>query len=214
MVNTDSRRAASDEYNLTRDYFSYEISKGDLDWRSSQVDSVLSSFEEAKKVMSAQAIHEIHKYLKAGRWINDAPSASRHPAYKHIKGQSSGPKRGVRLLYYPHFFVLHAIFPPSESLRIVCEEFGRHWDLQVDVHEPFYPRLQDTEREMELIMGKNPRPRGQVGRSSRSQFSTALFPVTHGGNSETEDQKDSIQVATDTAHNPPASTCQCPRYPS
>ncbi|KAG9502308.1 hypothetical protein J7337_005135 [Fusarium musae] len=199
MENNDPHRAASDESNLDQHYFSYEISKGDRDWRSSQVDSVLSSFEEAKKVMSAQAIQEIHKYLISGRWIHDAPSASRHPAYKHIKGQSSGPNRGVPRLYYPYFFVLHAIFPPSESLRIVCEEVGRHWGLQVDLYKPFYPRLQDTEREMELIMGKNPHPRGQVERPSQSQYSSAAFTLTHDGNSEMEDQKDSIQVAVDTA---------------
>ncbi|KAF5544442.1 hypothetical protein FMEXI_6555 [Fusarium mexicanum] len=198
MENNDSRPASRDEYNLNRDYFPYEISAGDPDLRSSQVDSVLSSFEEAKKVMSAQAIHEIHRYLKAGRWIHDAPSTSRHPAYKHIKGQSSGPNRGVPRFYYPYFFVLHAIFPPSESLRTVCEDMGRYWGLRVSVYEPFYPRLQDSEREMDLIMGKGPHARRQVVRPPQSQYSPAVFTPTQDGSLEIEDQKDSIQVATDT----------------
>ncbi|KAF4436337.1 hypothetical protein FACUT_6501 [Fusarium acutatum] len=199
MENNDSLGVTSDEYNLSRNYFSREISTGNSQWRSSQVDSALSSFEEAKKVISAQAIHEIHKYLKSGRWIHDALTASRHPAYKTMKGHSGGNSKGVPLFYYPYFFVLQAIFPPSDPLSIVCEDIGRHWGLRVSVYEPFYPRLQDSEKEMVLTMGKSPRPQRQVEHPSQSQYSPALFTPTQDGNPEMEDQKDSIQVATDTA---------------
>ncbi|KAF5564923.1 hypothetical protein FNAPI_1891 [Fusarium napiforme] len=199
MESNDSGPAASDPYYLDRNYFSREISKGNSQWRSSQVDSVLSSFGEAKKAMSAQAIHEIHKYLISGRWIHDALTAIRHPAYKTLRGHSGGTSKGASLLYYPYFFVLQAIFPPSDALRIVCEEISRHWGLRVSVYEPFYPRLQDSEREMALMMGKIPCPERQVERPSQSQYTPALFTPTQDGNTEMEDQKDSIQVATDTA---------------
>ncbi|KAF5693069.1 hypothetical protein FDENT_2329 [Fusarium denticulatum] len=201
MENNDSSPAASDEYNLNRNHFSREISTGNSQWRSSQVDSVLSSFEDAKKVMSAQAIHEIHNYLKTGRWIHDALTASRHPAYKSMKGHSGG-HRGAPLLYYPYFFILRAIFPPSDSLASLCEDVSRYWGLRVNVRDPFYPRLQDSEKEMDLIMGKVSHPQTQVERPSQSRYSPALFTPTHGDNSEMEDQKDSVQVATDTAPIP------------
>ncbi|KAF5577761.1 hypothetical protein FPCIR_11919 [Fusarium pseudocircinatum] len=199
MKNNDSCPAASDPYSLNRNYFSCEISKGNSQWRSSQVDSVLSSFEEAKKVMSARAIHEIHTYLISGRWIHDALTASRHPAYKTMRGHSGGNSKGVPLLYYPYFFVLQAIFPPSDTLGIICEDLSRHWGVRVSVYERFYPRLQDSEREMVLMTGKVPCPQRQVERPSQSQYTPALFTPAQDGNPEMEDQKDSIQVATDTA---------------
>ncbi|KAF5561159.1 hypothetical protein FPHYL_6347 [Fusarium phyllophilum] len=199
MEDNDSSPAASDEYNLNHGDFSREITTGHSQWRSSQVDSVLASFEEAKKVMSAQAIHEIHNYLKSGRWIHDALTASRHPAYKTMKGHSGGNSKGKLLFYYPYFFVLQAIFPPSDPLSIVCEDMSRYWGLRVNVHDPFYPRLQDSKREMDLIMGKIPHLRTQVERPSLNQSSNTVFTPTHDGNSEMEDQEGSIQVVTDIA---------------
>ncbi|PNP61141.1 hypothetical protein FNYG_14229 [Fusarium nygamai] len=198
MENNNSHRTANDEYNLTRRDFFHEISSGDSQWRSTQVNRVLSSFEEAKKIMSTQAIQLIHEYLKSGKWIHDGLTASRHPAYKVMKGHSGG-NGGRRLLYYPYFFVIQAIFPSTDALGIVCEDIGRHWGVRISIHEPFYPRLQDSEKEMDLIMGKNASSWGQVERPSQSQYSLALFTPTQDGDPEMEDQKDSIQVAADTA---------------
>ncbi|CVL01999.1 uncharacterized protein FMAN_08121 [Fusarium mangiferae] len=198
MEDNNSYRAVNAEYSLTRQDFSHEISTGNSQWRSSQVDRVLSSFEEAKKVMSELAIHEIHKYLKSGRWIHDALTVSRHPAYKAIKGYSGGNSRGFSLFYYPYFFVLQATFEPSETLGNLCEDIGRHWGLRVNAYEPFYPRPQDPEREINLIFGKDPLPRRQVERSSQSTYSPAVFTLNRHGNFDVEDPKDSIQEANDT----------------
>ncbi|KAF5235385.1 hypothetical protein FANTH_11724 [Fusarium anthophilum] len=93
-----------------------------------------------------------------------------------------------------------AIFPSTDALGIVCEDISRHWGVRISVHEPFYPRLRDSEREMDLIMGKNPRPREPVVRPSQSQYSPAVFTPTQDGSLEIKDQKDSIQVANDTTH--------------
>ncbi|KAF4956666.1 hypothetical protein FGADI_3655 [Fusarium gaditjirri] len=189
----------NDPYILTRHDFIHEISAGDSEWRSTQVDRVISSFEEAKKVMRAQAIHEIHKYLKSGRWIRDVLTASRHPAYKLIKGHS-GSNRDGPTLYYPYFFVIQAIFEPSDAFRTICQDMSRYWGLEVDIYEPFYPRLQDTEREMELIMGKQPGPRRQVEPPSQNHYSPAVFTPNQDVDSEVEEPQGSIQVAPDAAH--------------
>ncbi|KAF5626768.1 hypothetical protein F25303_11010 [Fusarium sp. NRRL 25303] len=198
MEKNKSRHTANAKYNLTRLDFFHEISNGDSQWRSTQVDRVLSSFQEAKKIMSTQAIHLIHEYLKSGRWIHDGLTASRHPAYKVMKGHSGG-NGGRPLLYYPYFFVIQAIFPSTDALRIVCEDIGRHWGVRISIHEPFYPHLQDSEREMDLIMGKNPCPRGQVEHPSRSPYSPAIFTLNRHGDFDMEDPADSIQVANDNA---------------
>ncbi|KAF5978948.1 hypothetical protein FBULB1_5976 [Fusarium bulbicola] len=196
MDNNNSHSTADDPYNLTESDFSEQISGKHAGWRTIQVKRVLTSFEEAKMVMSTQAIREIHEYLKSGMWIRDDHRPSKHITYNAIKRKSRGSGGSM---YYPFFFVFQAIFPSTKPLRVICDDVGRHWDARVSKDEPFYPRLDDSKKELDLIKGKDPDPPRQDEHPSQSQDTPAVFTPTHGGKSEMEDQNDGIQVATGTA---------------
>ncbi|KAM0550809.1 hypothetical protein ACHAPJ_008672 [Fusarium lateritium] len=144
--------ASVDEYRFSMEDFEGEIRKRHPTWRREQVRKVLSSFEEAKSVMSLQAIREIYSYLSTGKWISDVSCAGNHPAYKHLRDQKTHDF-GQERLYYPYFFVIQAIYPNSEGVEKVAEELSQHWGIFFDWSEPWYPRLDDPVREHALIMG-------------------------------------------------------------
>ncbi|KAF4436336.1 hypothetical protein FACUT_6500 [Fusarium acutatum] len=109
--------------------------------------------------MSRQAIAEIYECLGQGEWIHDAKLASCHPAYARFMGKG----RFDKSLYYPQFFVIQAIFVPDPKGRGILEsvvnlyaEVSKHWGMQATPGVPFFPRLDDSERELRLLLGNHP----------------------------------------------------------
>ncbi|KAF4956667.1 hypothetical protein FGADI_3656 [Fusarium gaditjirri] len=71
--------------------------------------------------------------------------------------------RGIPTLYYPEFFVIQAVFPldPSKkdihkAVQQLYEEVSRHWATKVTPGIPFFPHLEDSDRELRLILGNQP----------------------------------------------------------
>ncbi|KAF5561156.1 hypothetical protein FPHYL_6344 [Fusarium phyllophilum] len=131
-------------YILTAAQFEREVTQhgGDIAWRRAQVDRVLASFEEAKSHM-----------LRDGHCTN----VGQHPVYKRFVGTDG---HGLKSLYYPHFFVIQAVFvlngrETGTAIERMYQELSGHWGTAITPDEPFYPRLADSERERRLILGNN-----------------------------------------------------------
>ncbi|KAF4499273.1 hypothetical protein FAGAP_4564 [Fusarium agapanthi] len=131
----------------------------DPDQRRDQIARVRAAFHDAKSAMSRQAIAEIFEYLEQGEWIHDARLASGHPAYARFMGKGKYSKS----LYYPQLFILQAIFIPDPKGRDILEsvdnlyaEVSKHWGMQATPGVPFFPRLDDPERELQLLLGNYP----------------------------------------------------------
>jgi hypothetical protein len=144
-------------YVLTAAQFERQITQhgGDIAWRRTQVDRVLTSFEEAKGYMSRDGVGELHKYLESGKWIQHCTNVGQHPVYKRFAGTDGN---GLKSLYYPHFFVIQAVFvlngkETGNAIERMYRELSRHWLMDISPDEPFYPRLADPERECQLILG-------------------------------------------------------------
>ena len=124
------------------------------EWAKHQVEQVLSSYKRAQAVMSRQGIHELCTFLKTSRWITSTTNAGDHHAYRWVVGTGRFLTRGP-CPYYPYFFIVQAIFEEGgEAFQRMYLTMGQHWGLRLDPKEPFYPRLDDTERERVLFMGR------------------------------------------------------------
>ncbi|KAF5561158.1 hypothetical protein FPHYL_6346 [Fusarium phyllophilum] len=146
------------EYTLPYSFPYEEERCEDPDQLRDQIARVRSAFHDAKAVMSRQAIAEIHEYLVQGEWIHDAKLASCHPAYARFMGKGKYEKS----LYYPHFFVIQAVFVPDPKGRGILESVGnlyaevsKHWGIQATPGVPFFPRLDDPVRELRLLLGNH-----------------------------------------------------------
>lgn len=128
-----SYRPAGDvEYALPYSFPDEEERCEDPDQLRDQIARVRNSFDQAKAVMSRQAIAEIFEYLKQGEWIHDSKLASGHPAYARFMGKGKYEKS----LYYPQFFAIQAIFIPDPKGRGILEsvvnlyaEVSKHWGM-------------------------------------------------------------------------------------
>ncbi|RBQ70942.1 hypothetical protein FVER14953_09270 [Fusarium verticillioides] len=144
-------------YVLTAAQFEQQITQhgGDIAWRRAQVDRVLASFEEAKGIMSIDGVRELHKYLESGKWIQHCTNVGQHPVYKRFAGTDGN---GLKSLFYPHFFVIQAVFvmngrETGSTIERMYQELSRHWLMDITPDVTFYPRLADPERERQLILG-------------------------------------------------------------
>ncbi|KAF4436335.1 hypothetical protein FACUT_6499 [Fusarium acutatum] len=141
--------------------------RGDAVQRQAQVERVLLSFEQAKKHMSQEGIREVYQYLKSGQWIQNCRLASSHTTYRRFMGKSSFKST----LYYPHFFVVQAIYvlgggPIHDAIRGMYQELSEHWGMAITPDKPFYPRLADSEKKRRLILGNNQGPDTRSGRQA------------------------------------------------
>ncbi|KAH6969165.1 hypothetical protein DER45DRAFT_532806 [Fusarium avenaceum] len=158
---TSSKCIPGCDHTLTPYYFEKEINMGDTHWRRTQVARVLESFEAAKRVMSRQGIHQVCRFLEAGRWISERSKISDNIAYRALKQQ--GGYEGHPSFYYPRFFVVQAIYGSSNTpipgcFIKYCLDMSHHWGIQINPSEPFYPRLEDSEKELALMKGVYPEP--------------------------------------------------------
>ncbi|RBQ70943.1 hypothetical protein FVER14953_09271 [Fusarium verticillioides] len=163
--------AAEDEYILPYTFPDEEHRCEDPVQRADQKKKVRDVYEQARKVMHRKAIAEIFDYLVRGEWIHSAERASAHPAYRRFMGKSSYNGR-VPTLYYPEFLAIQAIFPQDrddpdihEAVRNLYETVSRHWGMKATPGIPFFPRLQDSDRELRLLVGNHPIRSKIVGRS-------------------------------------------------
>lgn len=154
-----SYRPAGDvEYALPYSFPDEEDRCEDPDQLRDQIARVRNSFDQAKAVMSRQAIAEIFEYLKQGEWIHESKLASGHPTYARFMGKGKYEKS----LYYPQFFAIQAIFIPDPKGRGILEsvvnlyaEVSKHWGMQATPGVPFFPRLDDSEQELRLLLGNH-----------------------------------------------------------
>ncbi|PNP61143.1 hypothetical protein FNYG_14231 [Fusarium nygamai] len=158
--------------NLTAAQFDREVTQngGDVAWRQAQVKRVLASLDEAEREMSKAGVEEVKKYLKTGKWISHCHLASSHTAYRRFMGKSDFEST----LYYPHFFVIQAIYvlgggPIHDAIRGMYREMSGHWGMFITPDKPFYPRLGDSEKERRLIFGNIQGPATPSGRQATSE---------------------------------------------
>ncbi|KAF9772579.1 hypothetical protein IL306_009708 [Fusarium sp. DS 682] len=188
------------DYRLESERFSVMVSCGKKEWRETQVQRVLSSFRTARTIMSRQAIKVLYGYLVKGEWIHDATIPCHHPAYKHLTGYG----RIQISYYYPFFFVLQAIYPITTGIRDLCRRFQDYWGIDIHPTRAFYPRLQDSERELALIKGRKAayKPASKVPRKK--------FTASHASSTvTTQSVVDTAQVSKVTiqeSNNEQAST--------
>ncbi|KAG7413703.1 hypothetical protein Forpe1208_v007115 [Fusarium oxysporum f. sp. rapae] len=220
------RPAAEAEYTLPYVFPVKEGQCDDLERREEQIMRVRAAFEEAKTKMSQQAIRELCKYLEKGTWIHHSERASNHPAYRRFMGKGSSYNRGVPTLYYPEFFVIQAIFPldPSKkdihkAVQQLYEEVSSHWGTKVTPGIPSFPRLEDSDRELRLILGNQPTQSNLVRRSMPHPF-LAVSPVaTQSPRPEAQSlsfqsSRDSITVTPSTPSLPSNSRAPVTNPPS
>jgi hypothetical protein len=144
------------DHSLTPYQFEKETPMDNARWRKTQVVRVLGSFEAAKRVMSRQGIHQVYEFLKAGRWISEGSNISQHVAWralKHGRGYEKYPR-----FHYPRFFIVQAIYgstgiPIPDCFMKLCLDMSHHWGIQISPSKPFYPRLEDSEKELALMRG-------------------------------------------------------------
>ncbi|KAH7193363.1 uncharacterized protein B0J16DRAFT_395329 [Fusarium flagelliforme] len=171
------------------------------EWAKHQIEQVLSSYERARAVMSRQGIHELCSFLKTGKWISPATSVSQHNAYRRVAGVGKF-LRGGPYPYYPYFFVVQAIFEEGgEALQKMYFTMEQHWGVRLDPKEPFYPHLDNAERERVLFMG---RPDSEnwisaVLRSSSRQSSSNTQIMAIDDDSSSSDVQESTNSSSNTA---------------
>ncbi|KAL5585453.1 hypothetical protein FOVSG1_014842 [Fusarium oxysporum f. sp. vasinfectum] len=148
-----------------------------------QIARVRDAFDQTKNFMSQQAIAELCEYLGQGEWIHDAKRASNHPAYARFMGKG----RFKKSLYYPQFFVIQAIFVPDPEGRGILEavdklyaEVSKHWGMQATPGVPFFPRLEDSERELRLLLGNHPMLSKQARRTTAPIRPSPAAPIVAG----------------------------------
>ncbi|KAG5758804.1 hypothetical protein H9Q72_013068 [Fusarium xylarioides] len=146
-------------YDLTPSHFAEQISQPgkDTDWRHTQVCRVLSSFEDAKKVMLEDGIKMIFDYLEDGRWIDDGAYPTDHLVYRRFMGRKGGDNE-TPTLFYPEFFVIQAIFGVGvfkvlNTVKQVYQVMSEHWGVDITPEKFFYPRLDDSIEEHLLMLG-------------------------------------------------------------
>ncbi|KAF5634605.1 hypothetical protein F52700_5798 [Fusarium sp. NRRL 52700] len=174
------RFTAEAEYILPDSFPDEEHRCEDPVQRKDQIAKARAAFEQAKKFMSQQAIAELFDYLQRGEWIHPGERASAHTAYRRFMGKGSY-NGGVPTLYYPEFFVIQAIYPQDPdnpdihvAVRNLYETVSRHWGMKATPGVPFFPRLQDSDRELRLLVGNHPIRSKIVGRRS----DPGPFPTT------------------------------------
>ncbi|CCT69045.1 uncharacterized protein FFB20_10719 [Fusarium fujikuroi] len=182
------RHAGEDEYVLPYAFPNEEERCEDLAQLRDQTMRVRGYYQEAKAKLSRQATAELHAYLKTGEWIDKAKLASSHPAYARFMGTGKfkTPSR-----YYPHFFVIQAIFDPDPKGKGILKAVGRlydevskHWGMQATPGVPFFPYLPDSERELRLLLGNHAMLSEQVRTSAapvHSHPATSLVAVVSPG---------------------------------
>jgi hypothetical protein len=149
------------DHTLTRSQFQTKTPMGNTPWRNVQVTRVLMSFEAAKRVMSQEGIHQVFEFLKTDRWISERPNISSHIAYRALKNERSYKKHPR--FHYPRFFIIQALYgstnlPIPDCFIKLCLDMSHHWGIRIDPRKPFYPRLEDSEKELALMRGVYPEP--------------------------------------------------------
>ncbi|KAH7244378.1 uncharacterized protein BKA55DRAFT_692184 [Fusarium redolens] len=155
--------------------------------------------------MSQQAIAQLYDYLRKGTWIHHGERASTHTAYRHFMGKGSYNK-GIPSLYYPEFFAIQAIFPQDpndkdmhKAVQQLYETVSSHWSIKATPGIPFFPRLEDSERELRLILGNHPVRSKLVGTSI--PHPSLATPLVSRQPPRPEAQNSSFQSAPNTSSN-------------
>ncbi|KAF5577763.1 hypothetical protein FPCIR_11921 [Fusarium pseudocircinatum] len=158
-------------YVLTAAQFAGQVNQpgGDPVQRQAQVNRVLLSYDRAMKEMCEEGIQELHRYLESGKWVQSSQNASGHTAYRKFMGKSGY----APTLYYPHFFVIQAIYiegggPVHDAIFNMYQTNSGHWGMTITPDKPFYPRLADSQRERRLILGNIRGPNTPSGRQAFS----------------------------------------------
>ncbi|KAJ4325790.1 hypothetical protein N0V84_003339 [Fusarium piperis] len=123
-------------------------------WRRGCVKKVIKAYEGIKASMSPATRHELYVYLRRGDWIRTARNPSSYALIRSLRGQI--PTRGHGRLYYPHLFVVHAIWGPSDWVVKLLYEFSAHWGVLFDMDKLTYPKIDDPNKEYLLFLGKTP----------------------------------------------------------
>ncbi|KAJ4133756.1 hypothetical protein NW768_005344 [Fusarium equiseti] len=142
--------------------------------------------------MSRQGIHELCSFLKTAKWISPATSVGQHNAYRRVVGVGKF-LRGGPYPYYPYFFVVQAIFEEGgEAFQKMYFTMEQHWGVRLDPKKPFYPHLDNAERERVLFMGR-PDPENRIPpvlkHSSRQSSSNSQIIAVNDDSSSFDDQE-------------------------
>ncbi|KAI1033124.1 hypothetical protein LB504_006342 [Fusarium proliferatum] len=114
------------------------------------------AFEKVKPRMCGQAAKLTIEAMEEHREYRDRMGPSSHPFYARIKGkgQIDDPER----YYYPYLLVIQTIWPESYHVQIIAKAFSRYWGVPDLWRGPEnYPMTHDTDREMRLFMGREPK---------------------------------------------------------
>ncbi|KAF5577762.1 hypothetical protein FPCIR_11920 [Fusarium pseudocircinatum] len=199
-----SHFAAGAEYILPYSFPDEEHRCEDPVQREDQKAKVRAAFEQAKKVMSQQAIAELFDYLQRGEWIHTAERASSHTAYRNFMGRNGRDRDD------PDIHV---------AVRNLYETASRHWGMKATPGVPFFPRLQDSDRELRLLVGNHPIRSKTVGRSDPSPFLTTPLASRPSPRPEVQESgfqntQDSIIVSPSAPSTSSNSARPAPNLPS
>ncbi|KAF4450638.1 hypothetical protein F53441_6299 [Fusarium austroafricanum] len=191
-------------YFLAVPYFRNQIlegtNEGHQEWRRVQVEKVLNSFDEAKKVMSPEGIQMLYTHLREDSWNKNATRPSDLPAFKHVMG--TGHNGDKSSLYYPNLFIIQAVFVPQNgripsAIQQLYRQMSLHWDQEVTCGRKFYPHLEDTHKERELMLGNKSESRDTQGKS----IQRSVVDLTSPSN-ESIEINDMIYVSQPKTANP------------
>ncbi|KLO98598.1 uncharacterized protein FFB20_10714 [Fusarium fujikuroi] len=114
------------------------------------------AFEKVKPRMCGQAAKLTIEAMEEHREYRDRTGPSSHPFYARIKGkgQIDDPER----YYYPYLLVIQTIWPESYHVQAIGKAFSRYWGVPDLWRGPEnYPKIHDIDREMRLVMGREPK---------------------------------------------------------
>ncbi|KAF5004063.1 hypothetical protein FDECE_9438 [Fusarium decemcellulare] len=114
--------------------------------------SIVAAFDEVKTIMGPRCVQELYNYLKSGKWIPDSIFARYHSSHYRLTGKGGLCSRDERL-YYPDFFILQALYPDGDVTLELRKDLSRHWHIEPQSKEPFYPKLDNPELEYDLFLG-------------------------------------------------------------
>ncbi|KAI8718009.1 hypothetical protein NCS52_00878500 [Fusarium sp. LHS14.1] len=141
-------------------------------WRRECVKKVLKAYGKIKSSMSPSTRQELYTYIRRGEWIRSARSPSNYALYRSLKGQI--PTRGHGRLYYPHLFVCHAIWGPEDWVVRLLYEFSAHWGVLFNMDKLTYPKIDDSNKEYLLFLGKTPVTSGGGSQAPMSRNAHAM----------------------------------------
>ncbi|KAF4471153.1 hypothetical protein FALBO_1947 [Fusarium albosuccineum] len=137
--------------------------------------NIVAAFDEVKTIMGPRCVQELYNYLKSGKG-----------------GLCSRDDR----LYYPDFFILQAMYPDESVTHQLRKDLSRHWHIEPQSKEPFYPKLDNPELEYDLFLGY---------KLDYHEFDNQLDDITKGINKRLADlQRDATKKIKESERRLPA----------